>query len=126
MFFFSSNAVYIFVFLYEKRHIEYHLFLALKHGQSEQVEKKLRYIQVLCYSFFLLIELVFALREDISLQSPTHISKFGLFQENEWVFCLCLVTSTQVLTNSCNQCMPSFVKSFDSILLGSSEMLKLA
>lgn len=41
---------------------KYHLFLALKHGQSKQVAKKLRYIQVLCYSF-LLAELVFALRK---------------------------------------------------------------
>lgn len=60
----------------KKAYRESILFLALEHGQSKQVEKKLRYIQVLCYSFLLLTELVFALREDVSLQSPMPFSKF--------------------------------------------------
>lgn len=95
MFPFPSNdfSLYIFVFLYEKGILrKYPLFLALKDEQNKQVEKELRYSQVLCYSFFLLTELVFALRGDVSLQSPMPFSKFELFEENKWVFLLLLLT----------------------------------
>lgn len=118
MFPFPSNdfSLYIFVFLYEKGiSRKYPLFLALKDEQNKQVEKELRYSQVLCYSFFLLTELVFALR-DVSLQSPMPFSKFELFEENKWVF-FAFASYTKVMTNSVNRCVLSFEKGLEMKIL---------
>lgn len=41
-------------------------------------------------------------------------------------FAFVLFTNTQIITDSVNQCMMCFVKSFDIIFLGVFEILKLA
>lgn len=85
------------------------------------MEKKLRCSKVSCYSFLLLTEFVFALREDVSLQSPVPFSKSELFEENEWVF-FCFGSYTKAITNSVNQCVLPFekgveMKFFDAFLM---------
>lgn len=125
MFSFPNNALNIFVFLYEKKAYRQSIIYFL-HWRMDKVNKWQRNWDISKYyvtpfswlNWYLLWERCFR------AESNTFLQVWIVGGKRVGVLPLPCHTNTKIITNSVNQYMLSFVKSFEIIFLGTFEVLK--